>query len=271
MKIFNKEAQEQLQEGLKTFSDFCLKNINEKNGTFEVIGSTNDVDRHGEVVDQNGWDLKNFFKNPVILWAHNSWSELPIGKATDITFEDGNKMIIKGVFASEKGNPKAQQVRNLHDEGILKAVSVGFIVKKRDEHNSRLILEAELLELSFVPIPANPEALSRLKEAGVKSVSMDLLDTEKKQIDKDEGKKDNKDTEEDKDDKDKVDQAEVNADVAKTLSDVVESLKEIKEKSKEVEKKDKYEVGSEGFKIKLGVQNIAKLSQTIIENMKSRG
>ena len=37
-------------------------------GSFIAIASTNSVDRHGEVVDNNGWDLKAFNKNPVLLW-----------------------------------------------------------------------------------------------------------------------------------------------------------------------------------------------------------
>ena len=40
-------------------------------GSFTAIASTNSVDRHGEIVDNNGWELKSFKKNPVILWAHD--------------------------------------------------------------------------------------------------------------------------------------------------------------------------------------------------------
>ncbi len=40
-------------------------------GSFIAVASTNSVDRHGEIVDNNGWDLKAFKKNPVILWGHD--------------------------------------------------------------------------------------------------------------------------------------------------------------------------------------------------------
>jgi hypothetical protein len=33
-------------------------------------------------------------------------------------------MIVSGVFASAEANPKAQQLRKLYDEGIIKTVSV---------------------------------------------------------------------------------------------------------------------------------------------------
>ena len=55
-------------------------------------------------------------------------------------------------------------MRQLYDEWVLKTVSVGFIPKERDVNNSSIITRAELLELSFVPVPCNPNALSLWKE-----------------------------------------------------------------------------------------------------------
>ena len=43
---------------------------------------------------------------------------------------------------------------------MVKTVSVWFIPKSRDESNKRIITNAELLELSFVAVPCNPNALS---------------------------------------------------------------------------------------------------------------
>lgn len=43
---------------------------------------------------------------------------------------------------------------------MLKTVSVGFIPKNRSEQDRRIIEEAELLELSFVAVPSNRDALS---------------------------------------------------------------------------------------------------------------
>lgn len=126
--------------------------LSEDNGTFEVIASTEDVDRMGEVVRSDGWMLENFNKNPVILFGHDHGS-LPIGKATSAEVKD-RELIVKGVFASHE---RAQTVRKLYDEGIMKAVSVGFIPHEMD---GNIITSAELLELSFVPIPANSEALT---------------------------------------------------------------------------------------------------------------
>lgn len=141
----------------KQFFTVMVK-ANKSTGTFSFIASTNAIDRQGEVIDPAGWELKRFMDNPVILWAHN-YSELPIGKAIK-TYVDERGLIVDGVFASAEANPKAQQVRTLYEEGMLTAVSVGFIPLER---NGSLITKSELLEISFVPVPANPEALSLMK------------------------------------------------------------------------------------------------------------
>jgi HK97 family phage prohead protease len=121
---------------------------------YEFIASTASVDRQGDSIDQSGWELDNYLKNPVILFAHN-YSELPIAKAVEV-INAGSSLIIKIQFASEEANPKAQQIKRLVDEGILNTTSVGFIQKER---NGNIITRAELLEVSIVPVPANQDAL----------------------------------------------------------------------------------------------------------------
>lgn len=133
----------------------------EDTGNFEVVISTADVDRQGESIDQNGWDLSFYQTNPVVLWAHDYYS-LPIGISEGIAVKDG-KLIATGKFAPESANPFAQQVRRLYDLKIVRATSVGFIEQERQ---GNAITKAQLLEFSFVPVPANPFALSlsRAKE-----------------------------------------------------------------------------------------------------------
>jgi hypothetical protein len=140
-------------------------------GTFEVVISTNNVDRQGESVDQNGWDLTNYKANPVVLFGHDYYS-LPVGVCDSIDLIDG-KLIAKGRFAPMDANPFAQQIRKLYDAKILRATSVGFIVK---ESNGAIITKAELLEFSFVPVPANPYALS-MRQVSEMGVDLAMLST----------------------------------------------------------------------------------------------
>jgi HK97 family phage prohead protease len=129
---------------------------------FEVVASTADFDREGESIDQSGWDLENYLKNPIILWSHDI-NSLPIGKATSVKVVE-DQLIIKGEFATAEQNPVAEQAFLLYDADILKTVSVGFIPLDR---KGDTILKAELLELSFVPVPANPQALALAKEKNI--------------------------------------------------------------------------------------------------------
>lgn len=136
----------------------------EDSGTFEVIISTDAVDRQGESIKQDGWDLSFYKMNPVVLWAHDYYS-MPIGVCDSIGVENG-KLVAKGRFAPAEANPFAQQVRALYDAGMMRTTSVGFIAKEVD---GETITKAELLEFSFVPVPANPMALSlrQMKELGI--------------------------------------------------------------------------------------------------------
>ena len=140
-------------------------------GTFEVVISTNNVDRQGEAVDQNGWDLEHYNNNPVVLFGHDYYS-LPVGVCDSIELVDG-KLIAKGRFAPMEANPFAQQVRKLYDLKIMRATSVGFIVK---EAVGNVITKAELLEFSFVPVPANPYALS-MRQVNELGIDLSMLST----------------------------------------------------------------------------------------------
>lgn len=133
-------------------------------GTFKVVASTSSRDRHGESILQNGWKLENYLKNPVILADHNWSIEKLVGRARNISFE-GEQMIIEGEFAD---TTLGREVKYLYEAGFLKAVSVGLIPRTYDAQDSSIITSAELLELSFVTIPANPEALSLMKSLGLK-------------------------------------------------------------------------------------------------------
>ncbi len=126
-------------------------------GTFEVIITSEAVDRYGEVVKADGIDTENYLKNPVVLWGHSHFT-LPIGVCTEI-WQDGSKTYARGRFAAHEF---AQDIRKLYDMGIVRATSIGFIVK---EMEGPLITKCELIEFSFVSVPANPEALSTIAKS----------------------------------------------------------------------------------------------------------
>lgn len=129
--------------------------LTRKEGEILGIASTESFDRDGESIKQAGWDLSNFKQNPVLLVGHN-YQEFPVGKATDIYVENG-KLLFKAVFS--ESTQKAKEAYQLVKEGILSAFSVGFIPREYDNNDASIITKAELLEISLVPVPANPEAV----------------------------------------------------------------------------------------------------------------
>lgn len=121
-----------------------------------VVGSTGSIDRHGESINPMGWKLENYLKNPVVLWGHD-YRALPIGKAIKVWIEKGQLMFD---IQLSKTLEEAKKVWGLIQEEIVRSVSVGFIPLKLDETGEYTWAEQELLELSFVTVPANPEALT---------------------------------------------------------------------------------------------------------------
>ena len=163
LKKYLEQIRKEFTEALSKNAEF-LKSIkaDESNGTFKVIVTKQVVDRDQEMLLVDGAETENYLKNPIVLFAHDYWS-LPIGKATNL-IKESDQIIAEGVFASAEMNPVAQNVRRLYDAGILKTVSVGFIPKQWE---GNLCSKWEMLEFSFVPVPANPEALSLIAERGL--------------------------------------------------------------------------------------------------------
>lgn len=154
----------------------------DSNRKFRVVASTEDIDRSWEVIKLDWWDFENYKKNPVVIANHIYRIENIVGRATKIWIEDW-KLIIEGVFS--KSNRLGILLADLYDEGMVKTVSVGFIPKQRQEDNRRIITSAELLELSFVAVPCNPEALSLdQKELMQKGIEAGILQLEEKEAEK---------------------------------------------------------------------------------------
>lgn len=134
---------------------YTQADIKAKDGKIEGIASTSVMDRQNEVVSVDGWDLKNFKKNPVMLWGHDH-SEPAIGKVTKIYFDgEGKKKSLKFQAVFQEVTEKARAIKKLVEDGIINSFSVGF---KMLEAEGDTITKQELLEISVVNVPANPDA-----------------------------------------------------------------------------------------------------------------
>ena len=119
-----------------------------------IIASDETLDRYGEVVPLDQWDLKNYKKNPVLLVDHNYSMSAIVGRAKNLKV--GDKQF---TFEPEFHNitQLAKEVQQLVETGFAPAVSVGFIPHGPAKDGGKP--SNELLEISFVAVPANPSAL----------------------------------------------------------------------------------------------------------------
>lgn len=109
-----------------------------------------------------------------MLWNHgyggSRWGDeveideyFPIGRATNVRVEKG-QLLADITLASEKANPLAERVLHALREGVLNAVSVGWVpsevhFEKFDGEEVVVLSGNELIEISVVPLPANPAAV----------------------------------------------------------------------------------------------------------------
>lgn len=128
------------------------------------------VDRYREVIAAAGWKLDNYKKNPVVQNAHRYGHVLDtVGKSL-LTEVRGDHLFQRVQFAVDE-NPIAKITYQLYKGGFLSAVSVGFLPIKHEKGSQELgynrrFVEQELLEVSAVGIPANPNALKLGYDAG---------------------------------------------------------------------------------------------------------
>jgi len=130
--------------------------VEKKDGKMVAIATDETIDRHGESLSIDAWDLKNFKKNPVLQFAHN-YNLPPVGLAKKLK-RDGDKLMFEPVF--HEHTQLAREVKAMYeaDPAIMKAFSVGFIPHYKGEGEDAKV-SYELLEISAVPIPANPSAV----------------------------------------------------------------------------------------------------------------
>lgn len=133
-------------------------------------------DRYGDVISPDGWDLRNFSRNPICLWNHHS--DIPIGVWENLRVQDG---ALRGhlKMAPAGTSPKIDELRALIEANILRAVSVGFMpIESKPRPNSNhgeLYLKQELIECSLTSTPANPSALAIARSLGISKATEQLV------------------------------------------------------------------------------------------------
>lgn len=137
--------------------------------------STQALDRHNSRIKPAGLDTANFSKNPIFLWGHDGYGgffstpsiENVLGRIVSFDKTEDH-FDIDVEFLGADVNPRADMALGMTRAGALNTVSIGFIpreilINMENDREVPIITKAELLEVSLVPIPSNPEAVALVR------------------------------------------------------------------------------------------------------------
>lgn len=128
----------------------------------EGYANTTTTDRIGDIIPKTAWvkALDNYLKNPIILFNHDH--EEPCGRMIEHKIDDG------GLWIKARISAAAEDVFNLVKDEVLRAFSVGFIIKDATYDavtDLFIIKELELLEISVVSVPMNQDSTFSLSKS----------------------------------------------------------------------------------------------------------
>lgn len=127
-----------------------------------AIVSTGEIDRMGDIIDQAGIKLDAFRRSPTVLFNHDADS--PVAKALTIGIE-GGKLVALVEFPGQGTSAKSDETYALIKAGVINSTSIGFAPLKyvpidaSKPYGGLRFTSCELLEFSFVSVPANAGAL----------------------------------------------------------------------------------------------------------------
>lgn len=116
-KIYTEDLVNSLAKSIESFdtkakeTDYIIK---------DIVISTNDTDRHQEVVLQEGIDFTHFSKNPIALIDHSYEVRSIVGSWFNIRQDGGKTIADCRIVDTEAGN----LIKKLHEAGIIKDVSI---------------------------------------------------------------------------------------------------------------------------------------------------
>lgn len=150
----------------RIFKEFSVetKAIDLEAGIFEIIISTEEIDRQGDIVRATGAQLTNYLRNPVVLLGHD-YHDFPIGRTLAIEVMPGRGLKARFQFPEWGMYDKADTTRKLFAAGFINAASIGFMpleslpLEKDRPWGPQDYVSWEMLEWSLVTVPANASAL----------------------------------------------------------------------------------------------------------------
>lgn len=166
-----------MEKFISKFYNIEKQSVNEDEREVIACASKEIQDRDGDIIRIDGIDIKEYKKNPVVLFGHNH-SDLPIAKCTKVWKED-KKLMVKIKFPEPEVSSVGDSIYKLIKGDYLSCLSIGFApkwdkaVQLKDAGWD--FKESSLYEISVVPIPANPGAMVEMKSLQ-KAVDDEVID-----------------------------------------------------------------------------------------------
>ena len=145
-----------------------MKSVENSPSDFMVTLSMDSVDRDGDTIDPNGWNLDHYKRHPIVVSSHE-YGDLrkQIGE-----IEPESLHVVKGALRGKvhyyvgEGNDEADWGAKLAAKNRA-AYSVGFMPEEDEPRKGggRHYLKQELLELSHVVVPSNRDALQLMAKS----------------------------------------------------------------------------------------------------------
>ena len=147
------------------------------------VANTSAPNRHGDIIEQDDWQLDNYRANPVILWMHDLRQD-PLGRGEVWVARPGtpDACLMVRVWWNHK-RERAREVCEQVEDGMLSAVSIRATFAQRlwrDELPEtdprykrtgwgRVLSHGDLEEISIVTVPGDPNALKQALLAALDS------------------------------------------------------------------------------------------------------
>jgi HK97 family phage prohead protease len=128
-----------------------------------AIVSSEQRDGMGDVILQDGIDYSDFMRGGgTVLWQHDA--NYPVASTVRLSVVNGCLTAL-AQFPPEGTSEKSDECYRLIREGVVSSTSIGFIPVEWDFlDNNRpgsgvLFRQVQMLEFSYVSVPANPDAM----------------------------------------------------------------------------------------------------------------
>ena len=149
---------------LERLQSFGYVRDHSDDGLVTAIITTGNIARDGAIISPGGWDFAHYDRNPVVLWQHDD-SAMPVARMVDRTIGDSE---IVARIQLDMEDPEGQRLHGKIKRGFVNATSVRWLPKEtevrqigegKEKRDVLVFLRQEMLETSFVSIPADPGAM----------------------------------------------------------------------------------------------------------------